>query len=84
MGLGAGMGANAPAHAEAVARVLAAAKKLGVPAGIHCRNAEDVVFRAEQGFQFLACASDYMMLFTAASQGAKLIRDKIGRPAIGE
>jgi len=84
MGLGAGMGVGDPTHANAVARVLAAAKKLGVPAGIHCRNAEDVVFRAEQGFQFLACASDHMMLSTIASQGVKLIREMIGRPNVGE
>ncbi len=84
MGLGTGAGPNDPAHVSAVARVLAAAKKVGVPAGIHCRNAEDVVFRAEQGFQFLACGSDHMMLYTAASQSVKLIRAKIGRAAVGE
>jgi hypothetical protein len=40
--------------------------------------------RAEQGFQFLACTSDHAMLFTTASQGAKFIREKIGRPSVGE
>jgi 4-hydroxy-2-oxoheptanedioate aldolase len=84
MGLGTGAGASDPAHVDAVSGVLATAKKLGVPAGIHCRNADDVAFRAEQGFQFLACASDHMMLHTVASQGVKLIRDKIGRPKVGE
>jgi hypothetical protein len=40
--------------------------------------------RAEQGFQFLACTSDHFMLFSTASQGVKLIREKIGRPQVGE
>ena len=84
MGLGKGPGASDPAHAQAVARVLAAAKKLGVPAGIHCRSVDEVSMRAEQGFQFLACTSDHFMLFNAASQGVKSIRAKIGRPTVGE
>ena len=84
MGLGKGPGASDPSHAQAVARVLAAAKKAGVPAGIHCRSVEEVPMRAEQGFQFLACTSDHFMLFNAASQGVKHIREKIGRPTVGE
>ena len=84
MGLGKGPGASDPSHAQAVARVLAAAKKLGVPAGIHCRSVDEVSMRAEQGFQFLACTSDHAMLFTTAIQGAKSIREKIGRPSVGE
>jgi len=84
MGLGKGPGANDPAHAAAVATVLAAAKKLGVPAGIHCRSVEEVPMRAEQGFQFLACTSDIAFLSTAARQATKHIREKIGRPTVGE
>jgi 4-hydroxy-2-oxoheptanedioate aldolase len=83
MGLGKGPGANDPAHAAAVATVLAAAKKLGVPAGIHCRSVEEVPMRVEQGFQFLACTSDIAFLSTAARQGTKHIREKIGRPTVG-
>jgi hypothetical protein len=45
---------------------------------------EEVPMRAEQGFQFLACTSDHFMLFNAASQGVKQIREKIGRPSVGE
>ena len=84
MGLGKGPGASDPSHAQAVARVLAAAKKVGVPAGIHCRSVDEVSMRAEQGFQFLACTSDHFMLFNAASQGVKSIREKIGGPSVGE
>ena len=84
MALGKGPGASDPSHAQAVARVLAAAKKMGVPAGIHCRSVDEVSMRAEQGFQFLACTSDHFMLFNAASQGVKSIREKIGGPSVGE
>ena len=84
MGLGKGPGASDPSHAQAIARVLAGAKKLGVPAGIHCRSVDEVPMRAAQGFQFLACTSDHAMLFTTASQGVKHIREKIGRPSVGE
>ena len=84
MGLGKGPGVSDPSHAQAVARVLAAAKKLGMPAGIHCRSVDEVSMRAEQGFQFLARTSDHAMLFNAASQGVKSIREKIGRPTVGE
>lgn len=84
MGLGKGPGASDPAHAKAVATVLTAAKKAGVPAGIHCRSVDEVATRAADGFQFLACTSDQYMLFTTASQGAADIRSKIGRPMIGK
>jgi 4-hydroxy-2-oxoheptanedioate aldolase len=84
MGLGKGPGSSDPSHVKAVARVLEGAKKVGVPAGIHCRSAEEVAMRAEQGFQFLACSSDQNLLFNAASQGVKQIRQKIGHPKIGE
>jgi len=84
MGLGKGPGANDPSHAKAVARVLEGAKKVGVPAGIHCRTTEEVWRRAEEGFQFLACTSDHAMLFLTARDAAKQIRQKIGRPNVGE
>jgi 2-keto-3-deoxy-L-rhamnonate aldolase RhmA len=84
MGLGKGLGAKDPSHVEAINRILAGAKKVGVPAGIHCQSVEEVCQRAEEGFQFLACISDLNFMFKAASGGAKQIREKIGRPNIGE
>jgi 4-hydroxy-2-oxoheptanedioate aldolase len=84
MGLGKGPGAKDPAHVEAVNKVLAGAKKVGVPAGIHCRSVEEVWQRAEQGFQFLACLSDVNLLSGVVNQGVKQIREKIGRPNVGE
>lgn len=79
MGFGKGLGEKDPRHAEAVARVVRAAKKVGVPAGIHCRSVEEVPARVEQGFQFLACMNDIGFLFNAASQGCRSIREKIGQ-----
>lgn len=82
--MGIGLNQSDPSHAEAIARVLEGAKKVGVPAGIHCRSAEEVPMRVEQGFQFLACTSDQGMLFSIANQSAKFIRERIGRPNVGE
>ncbi len=80
MGLGKGPGAADPSHAAAIKEVLAGAKKVGVPAGIHCRSVDEVWQRAEQGFQFLACMNEANFMFNAVSQGVKVIREKIGRP----
>jgi 4-hydroxy-2-oxoheptanedioate aldolase len=84
MGLGKGLGAKDPSHAEAIDKILAGARKVGVPAGIHCRSVEEVWQRAEQGFQFLACINELNFMYGAAVQGVKQIREKIGRPNIGE
>ncbi|HHX66004.1 MAG TPA: 2-dehydro-3-deoxyglucarate aldolase [Chloroflexi bacterium] len=46
------------AHEAAIQKVLAAAKKTGKAAGKHCFDADDLNLRLEQGFQFLALASD--------------------------
>ena len=79
MGLGKGLGEKDPSHAEAVAEVLRAAKKVGVPAGIHCRSVEEVPMRVEQGFQYLACMNDINFMFNSASAGLKQIRERIGQ-----
>jgi 4-hydroxy-2-oxoheptanedioate aldolase len=84
MGLGKGSFARDPAHIDAIARVAAAAKKVGVPAGIHCGSVEEVPMRVEQGFRFLACSSELNFMTNAAGQGARTIREKIGRPKVGE
>jgi len=71
MGLG---GARTAEHEAAIQRVLQAAKKCGVPAGIHCMNAEEVNRRIDEGFQFLACASDGAMLMSAATAAFNAIK----------
>ena len=73
MGLGLGP-RNVGAHKEAIARVLAAGKKVGVPVGLHCRSAEEVVERIDQGFQFLACANDGAFMMNAVTEAVNTIK----------
>jgi 2-keto-3-deoxy-L-rhamnonate aldolase RhmA len=54
--------------------VLQAAKNCGVPAGIHCANADEGNRRIDEGFQFLACASDGALLMAAASAAFNTIK----------
>jgi len=49
-------------------RVLAAGKKCNVPVGMHLMSVEDVKFRIEQGWRFLAIGSDLSMLLTEAQR----------------
>jgi 4-hydroxy-2-oxoheptanedioate aldolase len=73
-----GLGEQDPAHAEAVAKVLAAGKKTGVPVGIHCRSKEEVVQRIKEGFQFLACTNDVTFMMSAATAARQYIKDQTG------
>lgn len=69
-----GPGTKDPSHAEAVAKVLAAAKKVGVPAGIHCSSPEDVNARMEAGFQFLSCMNDGAFLMKSATEAFNALK----------
>jgi 4-hydroxy-2-oxoheptanedioate aldolase len=53
-------------HEAAMMSVLAAAKKTGKAAGKHCFSASEVTMRINQGFQFLALASDGVFLAKSA------------------
>jgi 4-hydroxy-2-oxoheptanedioate aldolase len=77
MGLGKGLGEKDPRHGEAVAEILRAAKKVGTPAGIHCRSVEEVSMRIEQGFQYCACINDISFMFNSASAAVRQIRDRM-------
>ena len=55
-----------PSHEEAIVEVLKAAKASRTPAGIHTTNVESANKRIEQGFQFIALASDAAFLRSAA------------------
>jgi 4-hydroxy-2-oxoheptanedioate aldolase len=62
-------------HEAAIQEVLKAGKDVGTPVGLHCMSAADVNNRIEQGFQFLAMASEarYMnAAMTAAFKELKL------------
>ncbi|NBO93518.1 MAG: 2-dehydro-3-deoxyglucarate aldolase [Planctomycetia bacterium] len=75
-----GKNPSAEEQAEAHRRLLAACKKIGVPAGIHCYSAEEAKKRIEEGWQFLAVGSELRMMMDSA--GA-IIRN-IGLNAQGE
>ncbi len=61
-------------HQTLIDEVLRAAKKVGVPAGIHCQSPEEVTRRIDQGFQFLACQNDGAFMMKAATEAFTLIR----------
>ena len=68
MGLKPDIECRHPDHAAAIMQVLETAKRLGVPAGIHCGNSKAANMRIEQGFQFVAVASDARILKGAATE----------------
>ncbi len=74
---------KAPSAAEQDAahrKLLAACKKIGVPAGIHCYSTEEVRRRIEEGWQFLAINSELRMMMDSA---ARTVRE-IGLTASGD
>lgn len=82
MGVPHGKARGTPEHQALIEEVLRAAKKVGVPAGIHCGSPEEVNQRIDQGFQFLACQNDGAFLMKSATEAHRLIwqhREVIGR-----
>lgn len=69
-----GKARGTPEHQALIAQTLAAARKVGKPAGIHCGSPEEVVQRIDQGFQFLACQNDGAFLMKAATDAFNQIR----------
>lgn len=49
-------------------RVLAIGKKLGTPVGLHVQSVEDVRRRIDEGWQFIALASELKMMVSAAQK----------------
>lgn len=75
MGLSKGLGEKDPAHAEAVAKVVAATKRAGVPIGTAARSLQDVPVLLEQGFTFIMVMNDVNYLFNSASEALKYARE---------
>lgn len=73
MGLKPDMLVRDPRHEAAVQQVLAAAKKVGKPAGIHVATAEHANMRLEQGFRFIALASEANFMRMGANQSLQAI-----------
>jgi len=77
MGLKPGLDQTDPRHVDAVAKVIAAGKKYGVPGGIHVGSAEAVNERIAQGFQFIGLSSDEGFVRSAASAALnKVVQDR--------
>jgi 4-hydroxy-2-oxoheptanedioate aldolase len=74
MGVPLGLDNPHPEHRAAVARVLETAKRLGVPAGIHCGSVEAVNERIEEGFLWLALSSDAGFLSGAAGRAYREVK----------
>src|SRR5437868_6903689 len=56
------------ATAQALKHVLETCRKHKVAAGVHCGSAEEVLHRIEEGWQFLAVASELKMMLDGVSQ----------------
>ena len=63
---------TAPVVMDAIDKILAAAKKAGLKAGMHCTSAEYAQQMIEKGFDFLTVISDENLLARGAAERAKL------------
>lgn len=59
---------SAEAMSEALRAVLAACKKIGVAAGLHCGSADEALRRIEEGWQFLAVGSELRLMLAATGE----------------
>lgn len=75
-----GKGPSAEATNQALKHILETCKKHKVAPGFHCGNAEEVKMRIEQGWQFLAVASELKMMLNGTSE----IVQKLGLQRQGE
>lgn len=78
MGLGKGLGEKDPAHAEAMDKVLQAAKQRGIPIGTAARTVQDAPVLLEKGYQFMMVMNDVNFLFGGASEALKYVKEKAG------
>lgn len=65
---------------ETLQQLLAACKKINVPAGIHCFTPESVQQRIKEGWQFLALGSDLQLMLNDAERSL----DQLGMAAEGK
>lgn len=65
LGLGVPLESDQPALVEAIEHVRDAAKRSGVAPGVHCSSAAAINMRIDQGFQFLAMASELRYLLSS-------------------
>ena len=77
MGVPLGLDNKHPDHVAAVDHVLEIGKKLGIPVGIHCGSAEEIVRRARDGWQWMALVSDTRFMAGAATAGLSKIKAEL-------
>lgn len=65
---------TAEATAKAMSHILAMCKKNKVAAGVHCSSAEEANMRMEEGWQFLAIASELRMMLDGAGAVLKNLK----------
>jgi 4-hydroxy-2-oxoheptanedioate aldolase len=70
-----------PRHAEAVQKVVDAARRLGIQAGIHTTGAEEVVRRYRQGFTFATLGNDVGYVAEGVRQALTTFRSSVEQPA---
>ena len=71
LGIGTPLESDHPQVVEAIDHVLQTAKKVGVAPGIHTSGVEGMNMRIEQGFQFLALASESRYMIASLSEALK-------------
>src|SRR5512133_572477 len=75
MGKSKGLGEKDPAHAEAVDKVVRAAKRHAIPIGTAARSVQDVPRLLEQGFTFMMVMNDVNYLFNSALEALRFSRE---------
>lgn len=75
MGKSPGMDSTDPEVVANIDKALAAAKKAGIKAGIHCMAPSYLRKMVEKGFDFVTLSSDVRMFVSAASGDVKAYRD---------
>lgn len=71
LGVAPAFDSDLPAFNDALARILASAKKNGVAPGIHVQDAAQARRRVAEGWQFIAISSEVGMMLTHAAQIVK-------------
>jgi 4-hydroxy-2-oxoheptanedioate aldolase len=77
MGVPLGLDNKHPDHVKAVTHILETGKKLGIPVGIHCASAEEVVRRIKNGWQWLALVGDSRFMAGAAQQALAEVKSAL-------
>ena len=75
-----GKGPSGQATRDALDHILKTCKKHGVAPGIHCANADEANARIEEGWQFIAIASELKMMLNGVSNEIKKLQGGVTPP----